>query len=105
MPQTKWKKMKDSKRPINDPMMPAPGMNGVRGHIDSGTGYCKGGMVYANGGFIKKAIKRPGALHEALGVPQGQPIPPAKEAAAAKEKGRVGKEARFAEELKGFKKG
>jgi hypothetical protein len=52
--------------------------------------------------FIKGAIKRPGALHRALGVPQGQKIPKAKEAAAAKRPGRVGKEARFAEELATF---
>lgn len=49
--------------------------------------------------FIQKAIKRPGALHRALGVPQGQKIPEAKVEKAAKEKGRVGREARFAETL------
>lgn len=54
--------------------------------------------------FISKAIKRPGALHRALGVPKGDKIPAAKERAAAKRPGRVGREARFAEELKGFKK-
>lgn len=52
--------------------------------------------------FIKKAIKRPGALHRALGVPQGKKIPRDKIAAAAKQKGRVGQEARFAETLAGF---
>jgi hypothetical protein len=52
--------------------------------------------------FIKTAIKRPGALHSALNIPQGQKIPKAKEAAAAKRPGRVGKEARFAEELSTF---
>lgn len=54
--------------------------------------------------FIKGAIKRPGALHKALGVPKGQKIPAKKEAAAAKRPGLVGKEARFAEVLKGLKK-
>lgn len=54
--------------------------------------------------FIAKAIKKPGELHGDLGVPQGQKIPPAKLAAAAKQKGKVGQRARFAEELKGFKK-
>lgn len=49
--------------------------------------------------FIQGAIKRPGALHRALGVPQGQKIPPAKIAKAAKGGGRVGREARFAETL------
>lgn len=49
--------------------------------------------------FIKGAIKRPGALHRALGVPQGQKIPQSKIAKAAKSGGRVGREARFAETL------
>lgn len=48
---------------------------------------------------IKKAIKRPGALHKALGVPQGQKIPTSKIAKAAKGNGRVAKEARFAQTL------
>lgn len=55
--------------------------------------------------FIQKAIKKPGQLHRDLGVPQGQKIPAGKLAAAAKRKGKVGQRARFAEELKGFKKG
>lgn len=54
--------------------------------------------------FIAGAIKRKGALHKALGVPQGKKIPASKMAAAAKKPGRVGREARFAEELKGFNK-
>jgi hypothetical protein len=52
--------------------------------------------------FIKAAIKRPGALHRALGVPQGQKIPAAKVAKAAHAPGRLGQEARFAQVLKGF---
>lgn len=57
------------------------------------------------GHFIAGAIKRPGALHRALGVPQDKPIPAAKEAKAAKSKNlTLAREARFAEELKGFKK-
>lgn len=36
------------------------------------------------GNWIKGAIKRPGALHRALGVPQGQKIPGKKMAKAAK---------------------
>lgn len=55
--------------------------------------------------FISSAIKKPGQLHRDLGVPQGQKIPAAKMAAAVKEGGKVGQRARFAEELKGFKKG
>ena len=49
--------------------------------------------------WIQKAIKRPGALHRALGVPQGKKIPAGKLAKAAKSKGRVGKEARLARTL------
>ena len=49
--------------------------------------------------FIQNAIKRPGALHEALGVPKGQKIPPELMAAAAKRKGQVGQEARFAKNV------
>ena len=36
-----------------------------------------------SGNFIKGAIKHPGALHRALGVPQDQTIPQSKIAAAA----------------------
>ena len=53
--------------------------------------------------FIAGAIKRPGALHRKLGVPVGQKIPAAKVAAAAKKPGLLGKEARFAEVLKGIR--
>ncbi len=49
--------------------------------------------------FIQNAIKKPGALHRDLGVPQGQKIPAGKIAAAAKEGGKVGERARFAETL------
>jgi hypothetical protein len=54
--------------------------------------------------WISGAIKRPGALHKALGVPKGTKIPAGKLAKAAATGGRVGKEARLAETLKGFKK-
>lgn len=54
--------------------------------------------------FIARAIKKPGQLHRDLGVPQGQKIPPSLLAAAAKRTGKVGQRARFAEELKGFRK-
>ena len=55
--------------------------------------------------FIAKAIKKPGALHKDLGVPQGKKIPEKKLEAAEKKPGKVGQRARFAEELKGFNKG
>ena len=60
--------------------------------------------MYAKGGWIKNAIKKPGALHKELGVPEGKKIPSAKLAAAAKKPGKVGKRARLAETLKGFNK-
>jgi hypothetical protein len=50
--------------------------------------------------WIQKAIKRPGALHRALGIPQGEKIPTGRLAAAAKSKGRLGKMARLAQTLK-----
>lgn len=54
--------------------------------------------------WIQKAIKKPGALHRELGVPQGKKIPAKKLAAAAKKGGKLGKRARLAETLKGLKK-
>jgi hypothetical protein len=49
--------------------------------------------------WIAGAIKRPGALHRALGVPEGKKIPAGKVAAAAKAPGKLGKEARLAQTL------
>lgn len=54
--------------------------------------------------FIAKAIKKPGALHKELGVPEGKKIPKAKLAAAAKKKGKIGQRARFAETLSKLRK-
>lgn len=54
--------------------------------------------------WIAGAIKKPGALHRELGVPQGKKIPAKKLAAAAKKGGKEGQRARLAETLKGFKK-
>lgn len=63
-------------------------------------------MMYAKGGKldISKAIKKPGALHEQMGVPKGEKIPAKKLAKAAKAPGKLGQRARFAQVLKGFKK-
>lgn len=50
--------------------------------------------------FIQKVMSKPGAkggLHRSLGVPEGEKIPASKVAAAAKKKGKVGKEARLAQ--------
>ena len=54
--------------------------------------------------WIQKAISKPGALRESLGVKKGQKIPAKKLAAAAKKPGKMGQRARLAETLKGLKK-
>jgi hypothetical protein len=54
--------------------------------------------------FIQKAIKKPGALHKQLGVPQGQKIPKAKIAKAAQKGGKLGQRARFAQTLSKLRK-
>lgn len=53
--------------------------------------------------WIASAIKKPGALHAQLGVPQGKKIPAKTLAKAAKKGGKEGKRARLAETLKGLK--
>lgn len=54
--------------------------------------------------WIQKAIKRPGALHKALGVPAGEKIPLSKEKAAAAKGGKLGREARLALTLRKLNK-
>jgi hypothetical protein len=68
---------------------------------DDVTMYAKGGSTK----FIQKAIKKPGALRAELGAKKGEPIPAKKLAKAAKAPGKLGQRARFAQVLKGFKKG
>lgn len=55
--------------------------------------------------WIAGATKNKGALHRALGVPEGEKIP-AKKIAAAKnsDNPRIAKEAQLASTLKGFKR-
>jgi len=53
--------------------------------------------------WIQGAIKKPGALHKQLGVPQGQKIPAKKLAKAAAAPGKLGQRARLAQTLKGMK--
>lgn len=55
------------------------------------------------GNWIAGAVKNKGGLHRSLGVPEGQKIPAKKIAAAAAKGGRVGKQARLAQTLKGLK--
>lgn len=55
--------------------------------------------------WIQKSIKRPGALHRALGVAQGSKIPAKKLASAKKSSNpRIRKEASLAQTLKKFHK-
>jgi hypothetical protein len=54
--------------------------------------------------WIAGATKHKGALHRALGVPQGEKIPPEKIAKAAKAGGKLGNEARLAQTLGKLKK-
>lgn len=54
--------------------------------------------------WIAGATQNKGALHRQLGVPEGQTIPPAKLDAAAQAGGLLGRRARLAETLKGFRK-
>ena len=54
--------------------------------------------------WIAGAIKKKGALREALGAKEGEPIPAKKLAAAAKAPGKMGQRARLAQTLKGLKK-
>ena len=68
---------------------------------DDVTMYAKGGKAK----FIQKAIKKPGALRAELGAKKGEKIPAGKLAKAAKAPGKLGQRARFAQVLKGFKKG
>ena len=48
------------------------------------------------GGFIQKAIKKPGSLRKSLGIKKGKKIPASKLKAAAKKPGKLGQRARFA---------
>ena len=54
--------------------------------------------------WIAGAIKKPGALHKALGVAEGKKIPEKKIKSAEKKGGKIAKEAHLAETLKGFNK-
>ena len=49
--------------------------------------------------WIAGAIKKPGALHKELGVPQGKKIPEKKLNAAAQKGGKIGQRARLAKTL------
>jgi len=63
----------------------------------------KGRGVYKKGGWIKDAIKKPGALKKSLGVKAGEKIPAKKLAKAVKAPGKLGQRARLAQTLKKMK--
>ena len=79
-----------------------PGLAKLPTDVRNKMGYAKKG---GDTKFIQKAIKKPGALHEQMGVPKGKKIPAKALAKAAKAPGKLGQRARFAQLLKGFKKG
>ena len=54
--------------------------------------------------WIEGAIKKPGALHKELGIPEGKKIPDKRLKTAAKMPGKEGKRARLAETLKKINK-
>lgn len=59
--------------------------------------------LFKKGGWIKDAIKKPGALKKQLGINPENPIPAKMLSKAAKAPGKLGKRARLAETLKGLK--
>ena len=71
-------------------------------------GYPSGGVPVRHaakkGGWIQKAVKKPGALRKSLGVKKGQKIPAGKLKAAAKKGGKLGQRARLAMTFKKMKK-
>jgi len=56
-----------------------------------------------NGGWIKSAIKKPGALREQLGIKGKKPIPAKMLDRATKAPGKLGQRARLAKTLRGMK--
>ena len=57
-------------------------------------------VMSKSGGWIKDAIKKPGALRKSLGVKEGQKIPASKLSKAAKAPGKLGQRARLAQTLR-----
>lgn len=55
--------------------------------------------------WIADAIKKPGALRKSLGVKAGEKIPAKTLRSAAKKGGKLGRRARLAKTLRGFRSG
>lgn len=53
--------------------------------------------------WIAGAVKKPGALHKEMGVPQGKKIPAGKLAKAAQQPGLLGQRARLAQTFRKMK--
>ena len=73
----------------------------AKGVIPKEKGMKAGG---ATKNWIQGAIKKPGALREAMGVKKGEKIPAKKLAVAAKKPGKMGQRARLAQTLSKLKK-
>lgn len=67
-------------------------------------GFCDELEKAAAGKWIQKAIKKPGALHRQLGVPEDKKIPASKLRSAAERGGKLGRRARLAVTLKKLNK-
>ena len=63
----------------------------------------RGAVEKKKGGWISKAIKKPGALREQLGIKGKKPIPAKMLDRATKAPGKLGQRARLAKTLKGMK--
>ena len=103
------KTQKASINPSNEGQMQMPDMSKMQKKsplLEMGLKLMEDKTVKAKGGkWIKDAIKKPGALREALGAKKGQPIPAKKLAAAAKKPGKMGQRARLAQTLRKMKRG
>lgn len=105
----KRKTQKARINPSNEGQMQMPDMSKMQKKsplLEMGLELMKDKAVKAKGGkWIKDAIKKPGALREALGAKKGQPIPSKKLAEAAKKPGKMGQRARLAQTLRKMKRG
>ena len=103
------KTQKHRMNPSNEGQMQMPDMSKMQKKsplLEMGLKLMEDKTVKAKGGkWIKDAIKKPGALREALGAKKGQPIPAKKLAAAAKKPGKMGQRARLAQTLRKMNRG
>ena len=83
------------------PFAPAQRLPGA-GHMSNANNPLGQGVGAGQGNWIAGAIKKPGALHKDLGVPEGKKIPSKKLNAAAKGSGKTAQRARLAKTLKKF---